>query len=96
VVTASEPLALAFSTVLERRAGLTVVPVPRNPMQVAELVASAHVSAITIEPYVVFIESDECKDAEDATWRAVEMANAIPLDTAGDWRAAHDPQKAST
>lgn len=88
IVTGYEVLAETFRVLLARR-GMEVVPLKRNPLQVAELVMSEHVAAADISPHVQFIESSECDDAEDALWRAVELANGVPGDTVGDWNAAH-------
>jgi hypothetical protein len=94
IVTLNPLLAFAFATVLERRTGATVAWVKRNPTEIAELITSAHVSAQRIEPYVTFIESEDCcKDPEDTVWRAVDMANAVPLDSAGDAAARCLPRE---
>lgn len=91
IVTAYEVLAETFRLLLARR-GMEVVALRRSPIQVAELVMSAHVSADDITPHVQFIESGTCQDAEDALWRTVELANGVPGDTLGDWNAAHPEQ----
>lgn len=94
IVTGYEVLATAFRVVIGRR-GLAVTALKRNPLQIAELVMSYHVAAADIVPHVEFLENAECEDAEDALWRTIEMAHAIPADTIGDWNAAH-PERVMT
>jgi hypothetical protein len=89
IVTTQYALACVFVVALTRRLGLAVNAVKRNPVQVAELVMSQHVAAHDIGAHLAFIEDEACTDVEDTFWRAVEMANAVPVDGLGDWHAAH-------
>lgn len=95
IVTLSLALAQTFEVALSRRLGRHIVAVTRNPVEVAALVVSRHVSATDIAPHLAFLESDDCTDAEDAIWRAIDVANAIPADTVGDWHATH-PERVTT
>ena len=91
IVSRYEAVADHFATVLETRSGLSIVPVPRTAMQIAELVMQVHVSATDIGQHVVFIENGQT-DLVDVLFKAAEMAEAVPMDTPGDWWAANTPR----
>jgi hypothetical protein len=93
MVTVRRAVAVEFATALEQRAGRPITAVERCPMGVAELVATQHVGITDIAPYVHFIEQPG-EDDTDALFRASEAAEAIPLDTEGDWHAVHSRQSA--
>ena len=89
VVSANAMLAYSFAVALERRLCRTITAIRRNPVEVAELVLSAHVAATDITAHIAFIETGDCTDAEDALWRAIGLANEVPADSVGDWAATH-------
>lgn len=94
VVTGYQVLADAFCKVLARR-GLDVTALRRDPIQIARIVASHHKDVTDIVDHVVFIERVADHDtAEDALWRAINLANAIPATDLADWTRTHAPAEA--
>ena len=87
-------VAQRFADALVARSGLRILPVPQTAMQIAELVTQVHVSATDIAAHVAFIE-EGLTDLTDILFKAAEMADAVPMDTPGDWWAANTPRKAT-
>lgn len=88
ILTKDVEVAQTFAAALRKRTSGRIVPVRQDAEQIAQLVMSANVAAEQVGAHIVSIESDT-PDKVDALFKAGEMAATVPLDTPGDWRAAH-------
>lgn len=91
LLTQSALAARTFAESLAWRIGSTITPVVVDPIQVAQLIRSAHVAADDVTAYIEFIEGD-LTDPDDVAFSASEAAYDVPLDGLGDWHAAHSAE----
>ena len=82
-----EAVGLAFCAALADRAQTAIRPVQLDPIRVTELIMSAYVKAENVAAHYIFIEEGE-DTPEHWMARAMTMADAVPLDTPGDWWAS--------
>lgn len=88
IITSEAQVAVTFAAALTKRARIAIVPVQQNASEVVALVSSVHVGITDVGPFVRWID-EAGDDALDARYKANELAGQIPLDTPGDWQAAH-------